>query len=56
MIIVNTSHQNFDISVKIAEKNLQPIISLILRSILPTSSFTGITKIFKNVFKNIATS
>ena len=52
MIIVNTSHQNFDNSIKIAAENSYSILPLVTRTISHTSSFTSVTKIHKKFPKN----
>ena len=49
--IVNTSHQNFDGSIKIAAENSQSVLSLVIKTLSHMSTFTNIIKTLKQSLK-----
>ena len=52
MIIVKTSREDFETSIKLSAENSLSVLPLIIKAIAHTFSFTNITKIQKKFLKN----
>ena len=51
MIIVKTSREDFESSIKLSAENSLSVLPLIIKAIAHTFSFTNITKILKKFLK-----